>query len=152
MNRCFRRCRGEWFCTRGMVARQTEPGYTQCVRTEKSRAWTKRARAEAPRTGDYIISAWNVQQKRQTGCNRAQGSIFADVPLQLCAILHQEVFHLDFELPRCDSPDGGYNWTLTSFTVMWLFTGMWFSMATTRTSNVHFIFYTTSRDTIVKMS
>ena len=40
---------------------------------------------------------------------------------------------------------------LTSFTGMRLFTGMWLSMATTGTSNVHFIFYTTSRDTIVKM-
>ena len=41
--------------------------------------------------------------------------------------------------------------SITSFTGMRLFTGMWLSMATTGTSNVHFIFYTNSRDTIVKM-
>ena len=78
-NGCFWRCRGEWFCAGSMVARQTAPGCTQCVRTEKGSARTKRARAEAPRTGVYIISAWNVRRTRRTGCNRAQGSIFADV-------------------------------------------------------------------------
>ena len=78
-NRCFRRCRGEWFCAGGMVARQTAPGCTRCVRTEKDSARTKRAQAEAPRTGVYVISAWNVRRTRRTGCNREQGSIFADV-------------------------------------------------------------------------
>ena len=62
-----------------MVARQTAPGYTRCVRTEKGSAQTKRARAEAPRTGVYVISAWNVQGTGRTGCHRAQGSFFADV-------------------------------------------------------------------------
>ena len=38
----------------------------------------KRARAEAPRTGVYVISAWNVRGTGRTGCNRAQGSFFAD--------------------------------------------------------------------------
>ena len=31
--------------------------------------------------------------------------------LQLRAILHQDVFHLGFQLLRCHPPDGGYNWT-----------------------------------------
>ena len=61
-----------------MVARQTAPGCTRCVRTEKGSAWTKRAQAEAPRTGVYVISAWNVRGRGRTGCNRAQGSFFAD--------------------------------------------------------------------------
>ena len=82
-NRCFRRCRGEGFCAGGMVARQTAPGCTRCVRTEKGSARTKRARAEAPRTGVYVISAWNVRRTGQTGCNRAQGSFFADVDSRL---------------------------------------------------------------------
>ena len=77
-NRCFRRCRGEWFCTGGMVARQIAPGCARCVRTEKGSARTKRARAEAPRTGLYVICAWNVWRTGRTGRNRAQGSIFAD--------------------------------------------------------------------------
>jgi len=82
-NGCFRRCRGEGFCTGGMVARQTAPGCTRCVRTEKGSARTKRARVEAPRTGVYVISAWNVQGTGRTGCNRAQGSFFADVGWEL---------------------------------------------------------------------
>ena len=77
-NGCFQRCRGEGFCAGGMVARQTVPGCTRCVRTEKGSARTKRARAEAPRTGVYVISAWNVGRTGRTGCNRAQGSFFAD--------------------------------------------------------------------------
>jgi len=77
-NGCFRRCRGEGFCAGGMVARQTAPGYTRCVRTEKGSARTKRARAEAPRTGVYVISAWNVRATGRTGCNREQGSFFAN--------------------------------------------------------------------------
>ena len=44
-----------------------------------------------------------------------------------------------------------YRSMMTSFMGMRLFTGMWLSMATTGTSNVYLIFYTTSRDTIVKM-
>ena len=59
-NGCFRRCRGEGFCAGGMVARQTAPGCTRCVRTEKGSTRMKRARAEAPCTGVYVISAWNV--------------------------------------------------------------------------------------------
>jgi len=78
VNGCFRRCRGEGFCAGGMVARQTAPGCTRCVRTEKGSARTKRAQAEAPRTGVYVISAWNVRGTGRTGCNRAQGSFFAD--------------------------------------------------------------------------
>ena len=78
-NGCFRRCRGEGFCAGGMVARQTAPGCTRSVRTEKGSARTKRARAEAPRTGVYVISAWNVRGMGRTGCNRAQGSFFDDV-------------------------------------------------------------------------
>jgi len=77
-NGCFRRCRGEGFCAGGMLARQTAPGCTRCVRTEKGSARTKRARAEAPRTGVYVISAWNVRGTGRTGYNRAQGSFFAD--------------------------------------------------------------------------
>ena len=77
-NGCFRRCRGEGFCAGGMVARQTAPRCTRCVRTEKGSARTKRAWAEAPRTGVYVISAWNVRGTGRTGCNRAQGSFFAD--------------------------------------------------------------------------
>ena len=80
-NGCFRHCRGEGFCAGGMVARQTAPGCTQCVRTEKGSAQMKRARAEAPRTGVYVISAWNFQRTGRTGCNRAQGSVFADESL-----------------------------------------------------------------------
>ena len=80
-NGCFRRCRGEGFRAGGMVARLTAPGCTQCVRTEKGSARTKRARQEAPKTGVYVISAWNVQQTGQTGCNRAQGIFFADAHL-----------------------------------------------------------------------
>ena len=76
---CFRRCRGEGFCAGGMVARQTAPGCTLCVWTEKSSARTKRARPEAPRTGVYVISAWNVRRTGRTGCNRGQVSFFADV-------------------------------------------------------------------------
>jgi len=84
-NRCFRCCRGEGFCAGGMVARQTAPGCTRCVRTEKGSARTKPAWAEATRTGVYIISAWNVWGTGRTGCNRAQGSFFADVPqLHFC--------------------------------------------------------------------
>ena len=79
-NGCFRRCRGEGFCAGGMVARQTAPGCTRCVRTEKGSPRTKRARAEAPRTGVYARSAWNVRRTGGTGCKRAQGSFFADVP------------------------------------------------------------------------
>jgi len=41
-----------------MVARQTGPGCTRCVRTEKGSARTKRARAEAPRTEVYVIRTW----------------------------------------------------------------------------------------------
>ena len=77
-NGCFRRCRGEGFCAGGMVARQTAPGCTRCVRTEKGSARTKRDRAEAPRTGVYVISAWNIRGTGRTACNRAQGSFFAD--------------------------------------------------------------------------
>ena len=77
-NGCFGRCRGEWFCPGGMVAKQTAPGGTRCVRTERGSARTKRARAVAPRTGVYVMSAWNVQRKGRTGCNTALGSIFAD--------------------------------------------------------------------------
>jgi len=50
-NGCFRHCRGEGLYAGGMVARQTAPGCTRCVRAEKGGARTKRARAEAPRTG-----------------------------------------------------------------------------------------------------
>jgi len=78
-NGCFRRCRGEGFCAGGMVARQTAPGCTRCVQTEKGSARTKRARAEEPRTGVYVIRTWNVRGTRRTGCNMAQGSLFADV-------------------------------------------------------------------------
>ena len=77
-NGCFRRCRGEWFGAGGMVARQTAPGCTRCVRTEKGSARTKLARAEAPRTEVYVIRAWNVRRTRRIGCNWVQGSIFAD--------------------------------------------------------------------------
>jgi len=70
---------GEGFYAGGMVARQTAPGCTWCVRTEKGSSWTKRARAEAPRTGVYVISALNVRGTGRTGCARAQGSFFADV-------------------------------------------------------------------------
>jgi len=77
-NGCFWHCRGEGFCTGSMVARQTAPGCTLCVWTQKGRAQTKRARAEAPRTGVYVMSAWNVLGTGRTGCNRAQGSFFAD--------------------------------------------------------------------------
>lgn len=31
--------------------------------------------------------------------------------IELKNILHAEVFHLGFELPRCHPPDGGYSWT-----------------------------------------
>ena len=79
-NGCLRRCRGEWFCAGGMVARHAAPGCPRCVRTEKGSARTKRARAEALRTGVYVISDWNVPRTRRTGCHRAQGSIFADEP------------------------------------------------------------------------
>ena len=41
----------------GMVARQTAPGGTRCVRTERGGARTKRAQAVAPRTGVYVMSA-----------------------------------------------------------------------------------------------
>ena len=67
----------------GMVARQTAPGCTRCVRTEKGSARTKQARAEAPRTGVYVISAWIVRRTGRTGCNRAQGSCFADEHIAL---------------------------------------------------------------------
>ena len=77
-NGCFRRCRGEGFSAGGMAARQTAPGCTRCVRTEKGSTRTKQARAEPPRTG-YVLSAWNVRRTGQAGCNRAQGSFFADV-------------------------------------------------------------------------
>ena len=77
-NGCFRRCRGEGFCAGGMVARQTAPGCTRSVWTEKRSAKTKRAWAEEPRTGVYVISAWNVKRTWRTGCNRAQGSFLAD--------------------------------------------------------------------------
>ena len=77
-NGSFRRCKGEGICAGGMVARQTAPGCTWCVRREKGSARTKRARGEAPRTGVYVISAWNVRRTGRTGCNRAQGSFFAD--------------------------------------------------------------------------
>ena len=77
-NGCFRRCRGEGFCAGALVARQTAPGCTQCVWTEKGSTRTKRARAEAPRTGVYVISAWNVRWTGRTGYNRAQGSFFTD--------------------------------------------------------------------------
>ena len=66
-----------------MVARQTAPGCTWCIWTEKGSARTKRARAEAPRTGVYVISAWNIRGTGRTGCNRAQGSFFADEPKKL---------------------------------------------------------------------
>ena len=79
VNGCFRCCRGEWFRARGMVARQTAPGCTLCVWMEKGSTQTKRARAEAPRTGVYVISARNVWRTRRTGCNTAQSSIFAYV-------------------------------------------------------------------------
>ena len=69
---------GRVFALGGMVARQTAPGCTRCVRTEKGRARTKRARAEPPRTGVYVISAWNVRRTGRTAFNRAQGSFFAD--------------------------------------------------------------------------
>ena len=69
---------GEWFCAGGMVARQTAPGCIRCVRTEKGSARTKLARAEAPRTEVYVLSAWNVRRTRRIGCNGVQGSIFAD--------------------------------------------------------------------------
>ena len=55
---------GRGFALGGMVARQTAPGCTRCVRTEKGSAPTKRASAEAARTGVYVISAWDV---RRTG-------------------------------------------------------------------------------------
>jgi len=99
-NGCFRRCRGKGFCAGGMVARQTAPGCTRCVRTEKGSARTKRARAEAPRTGVYVISAWNVRGTGRTGCNRAQGSFFANetnhaniTPESLGIRLGQNVFY-----------------------------------------------------------
>jgi len=31
--------------------------------------------------------------------------------LQLRQSLHQDVFHLGFQLPHCHPPDGAYNWT-----------------------------------------
>ena len=62
-----------------MIARQTGPGCTRCVGTEKGSAQMKRAWAEAPQNGVYIISAWNVRRTGRTGCNGAQGSFFADV-------------------------------------------------------------------------
>ena len=31
--------------------------------------------------------------------------------MQLRTILHAEVFHLGFQLPRCHPLDGGYSWT-----------------------------------------
>ena len=80
-NRCFRHCSGEGFCAVSMVARQTAPGCTWCVRTEQGTARMKRARAEAPRAGVYVISAWNIRRTGQTGCNRAQGSSFPDVAI-----------------------------------------------------------------------
>ena len=85
-NGCFRRCRGEWFCAGGMVAKQTAPGGTRWVRTERGSARTKRARAVAPRTGVYVMSAWNVRRTGRTGCNTAQGSIFADACLSTPAV------------------------------------------------------------------
>jgi len=69
---------GGGVCAAGMVARQPAPGCTRCVGMEKGSALTKRARAEAPRTGVYVISAWNVRGTGRTGCNRAQGSFVAD--------------------------------------------------------------------------
>ena len=96
---CFRRCRGEWFCAGGMVARQTAPGCTRCVRTEKGSARTKRARAEVPRTGVYVISAWNVRRTRRTGCNRAQGSIFAD-GLLVCWHCDRRYEHFSIRMKR----------------------------------------------------
>ena len=70
---------GRGFALGGMVARQTAPGCTRHIRTEEGSARTKRARAEAPRTGVYVISALNVRRMGRTGCNRAQGTFFADV-------------------------------------------------------------------------
>ncbi|PUU73642.1 hypothetical protein B9Z19DRAFT_1068821 [Tuber borchii] len=35
------------------------------------------------------------------------------VYLHLRSILHQEVFDSGFQLPRCNTPNGGYNWTPT---------------------------------------
>jgi len=51
----------------GVGKRPLDKGGKGCTRT-------KRARAEAPRTGVYVISAWNVWGTGRTGCNRAQGS------------------------------------------------------------------------------
>jgi len=82
-----------------MVARQTAPGCTWCVRMEKGSARTKRARAEAPRTGVYVISAWNVRGTGRTGCNRAQGSFFADA-------YYNKGNHIA-EQPETAQPSGG---------------------------------------------
>jgi len=55
------------------VARVSAPEGARC-----RPLWTS-PRADAPRTGVYIISAWTVQRTGCTGRTRAQGVFFTDV-------------------------------------------------------------------------
>jgi len=69
----------------GLLGR-TVPGHVLCLRTQRGRFQTKRARAFASGTGVYFISAWSVQRTGRTGHTRTQGNIFADEG----PLLHQE--------------------------------------------------------------
>jgi len=62
----------------GLLGR-TAPGRVLCLRTQRGRIQTKRARAFASGTGVYVISTWSVWCTGRTGRTRTQGNIFADV-------------------------------------------------------------------------